>query len=113
MSLVDALQLFALLVFAHALADYPLQGDFLAKAKAGAFAPAVPWWQAMGAHVVIHGGFVMLATGSLLLGTAEAVCHGLIDWAKCRGVLSFNEDQALHLLCKVMWVIAVVVWGGA
>ena len=27
------LELFALMVFAHALADYPLQGDFLSKAK--------------------------------------------------------------------------------
>jgi len=99
------------LIGAHALADYPLQGDFLAKAKNRA-APiqGVPYWQALGAHSAIHGAFVALITGVWWLFLAEAVIHWLTDDAKCTGKISFNQDQAIHLLCKAAWlVIAVVV----
>ncbi|MET3929564.1 hypothetical protein ABIE51_001451 [Lysobacter sp. OAE881] len=97
--------LFWLLV-GHALADYPLQGDFLAKAKnRSAPIPGIPWWQALGAHAMIHGGFVALITGSVWLGLAEVVCHFLIDDFKCLGRIEFNTDQGLHVACKALWAI--------
>jgi hypothetical protein len=99
--------LFYLLAW-HALADYPLQGDFLAKAKSRtAPLPGVPWFQALGAHALIHAGGVAWLTGSLWLGLAELVTHAIIDDAKCSGRLSFNQDQALHVACKLAWVAAV------
>lgn len=99
------LEMFLLLVSAHALADYPLQGDFLAKAKnASAPIPGVPWWQALWAHAAIHGGFVGVITGSVWLGLAEAGAHVAIDHAKCRGWIGYNVDQAAHIACKVAWV---------
>lgn len=105
---MTALELFGLLLVAHALADYPLQGDFLARAKnRDAPIPGVPWWQALTAHVVIHAGFVGVLTGSVALAVAEAVCHFAIDDAKCRGRIGFNTDQALHVVCKLAWVLAV------
>ncbi len=100
------LEIFALLVFAHMLADYPLQGAFLANAKnRWAPVPGVPWYQAMAAHTIIHGGLVFLVTGSLILGLAETVLHALIDDAKCRKLISYNVDQALHIGCKLAWVV--------
>jgi hypothetical protein len=104
------LPLFFALIFGHALCDYPLQGDFLAKAKnRSAPIPGVPWWQALGAHAAIHGGAVGLITGFWWLGLLEFVAHFLVDDLKCRGRLSFNGDQAAHLICKVMWVAVVAV----
>lgn len=98
------IRIFALLVFAHSLADYPLQGDFLSKAK-NKWAPiaGVPWWQALGAHAVIHAGFVYIITGSLALALAEFVSHALIDHNKCAGRIGFNTDQLLHVGCKLAW----------
>ncbi len=106
--MADAL---ALLIVGHAIADYPLQGDFLAKAK-NRFAPipGVPWYQALGAHSIIHGGFVLAITGSLTLGIAETAVHFLIDDAKCAGRISYNTDQFLHVACKVTW--ALVLYAG-
>ena len=93
-----------LLIAGHALADYPLQGDFLAKAKNRTMPiPGVPFWQALGAHALIHGGVVALVTGIWWLGLAEAVMHAWIDDAKCRGALTFNQDQGLHIVCKLAW----------
>lgn len=90
----------------HALADYPLQGDFLAKAKNRLAAiPGVPWYQALGAHAFIHAAGVALITGNLWLGLGELVAHALIDDAKCSGRLNFNQDQALHVACKVAWAL--------
>lgn len=94
------------LLAGHALADYPLQGDFLARAKnRTAPLPGVPWYQALGAHAVIHGGIVAHITGSPALGLAEAAIHAITDDLKCRGKLSFNQDQVIHIGCKVLWAI--------
>lgn len=109
---MTALELFGLLVVAHALADYPLQGDFLAKAK-NHTAPiaGVPWWQAMAAHCVIHAGFVGVLTGSMLLAVAEFIAHFAIDRAKCAGRIGFDADQGFHIWCKLAYVVAWIVAG--
>lgn len=100
------LEIFALLIFAHFLADYPLQGDFLARGKNRmAPIPGIPFYHPLTAHAVIHGGFVGVITGNLGLGLAEAVIHWIIDDSKCRGRISFGTDQALHLGCKILWVL--------
>jgi Protein of unknown function (DUF3307) len=99
------LELLALLVIAHLLADYPLQGDFLAKAKNHtAPIPGVPPLIALLSHAVIHAGFVWLVTGSAVLGLAELLLHAAIDRTKCAGLMSFTHDQWLHFLCKVVYV---------
>lgn len=104
------LELFGALIVAHAICDYPLQGDFLSRAKnRTAPIPGVPWWQALSAHAVMHGGAVWLLTGFWWLGLAEAAAHALIDDAKCRGRLSFNADQGLHIACKALWVAVATV----
>ncbi|MFV1536964.1 DUF3307 domain-containing protein [Phaeobacter sp. JH204B] len=100
-----------LLLFAHALADYPLQGDFLSKAKNHrAPIPGVPWYQALVSHSAIHAGFVGVITGSIVLALAEFVVHTATDYAKCAGKISYNTDQAIHISCKVIWAIACIWW---
>lgn len=104
--LADMLHMFFLLMFGHALADYPLQGDFLAKAK-DPFSPfvGVPWWQAMGAHAMIHAGFVLIITGSVWLALGEFCAHFWIDFGKCAKAIDFNTDQLMHVMCKIIWVL--------
>ncbi|MEN5207382.1 DUF3307 domain-containing protein [Stenotrophomonas terrae] len=112
MSLIPSLTTFVLLIVGHALADYPLQGEFLSRAK-NRFTPmpGVPWYQALGAHAVIHGGVVGWVTGSMLLGLLEALSHALIDDLKCGHRISYNVDQLLHVLCKLLWVALLLVFG--
>ena len=125
---------FLLMLVGHALADYPLQGDFLARAKNHtAPIPGVPWVHGLFWHAVIHGGAVGLATGSAVLGVAETLVHMLIDHAKCAGWFNrwfgavpwgerleqpstddlsraFHIDQGLHVACKVLWALAATLW---
>jgi hypothetical protein len=109
---MNAPQLFGALLVGHALADYPLQGDFLAHAK-NRTAPiaGVPWYQALGAHVLIHGGMVagilaLFGHSELWwLGVCEAVMHAAIDDGKCAGRYGFNADQVMHVACKALWVM--------
>lgn len=109
---MEFLTVLALLIVGHALADYPLQGDFLAKAKNHKSPiPGVPWYQALFAHSTIHAGAVGLITGSLWLAMAELVIHTATDWAKCDGRISFNVDQTIHFACKIVWATLVVVAG--
>jgi hypothetical protein len=124
---IDDVPMFAAFVVAHLVADYPGQGDFLARAKnVSAPIPGVPWRTILASHAAIHGGAVwavaaaFLALGGmdlhlavrfgLLLGLCETLMHATIDHLKCSGRLgavgdgSFNCDQLLHLLCKLGWV---------
>ena len=101
-----------LLLAAHCICDYPLQGDFLARGKNHkAPLPGVPWYQCLLAHSLIHAGAVALITGSLWLGMAELGAHILIDWNKCDGSFganpktAFNIDQVLHVICKIVWFV--------
>jgi len=100
------IELLALLLFAHFLFDYPLQGDWLSRAK-NRFDPIqhVPWYQAMAAHTAMHGMAVWLITGIPLLGLAEMAIHWITDDLKLRGELTFNQDQAIHIVCKVVWAV--------
>ncbi len=95
------------LVAAHALCDFSLQGDTMAREKnpdsTSELQRAVPWFYWMAAHALIHGGAVALVTHSLLLGVCEALLHFAIDLMKCLRWLNIHQDQTLHLLCKVIW----------
>lgn len=97
---------FLAMIGAHALADYPLQGDFLAKGKnRNAPMPGCPWWQLLSAHSAIHGLFVGIITKRPMLGVVEAIIHAVTDDAKCRGRISYNQDQGIHIACKVVWAV--------
>jgi hypothetical protein len=97
--------LFLALVAGHALGDFPLQGDFLARAK-NHRAPiaGVDWWIALAAHAAIQGAIVGALTGSLVLACFEFVAHAIIDRCKCEGLIGFRSDQLLHLWCKAVCV---------
>jgi hypothetical protein len=108
---MNAPMMLLLLLAGHALADYPLQGDFLAKAK-NRFAPlpGVPWYHGLFPHAMIHAGFVAVITGFWWLGAAEFLVHAGTDDAKCAGRISYNTDQVIHVACKLAWwLLALVV----
>ena len=97
------------LLCGHALADFPLQSDFMARGKnrhTPAFnvpagqTPQAIWPWVLSAHAAVHAGAVALATGSVAWGCVEFVLHWIIDWLKCENVTGIHADQALHVLCK-------------
>lgn len=104
------IRLIILLFAGHALCDYPLQGDFLARGK-NHMNPilGVPWFQCLFAHAVIHAGMVLLLTHSVVLALFELTLHMLIDWWKCEGALTFDQDQACHYACKVLWALLAAI----
>lgn len=113
------LQLLFLLLVAHSLADYPLQGDFLAQAKdrhSPSGAAIWPW--ALSSHALIHGGAVFLvltvlspadATVCIRLALLETAAHWIIDFGKCERWYGYHVDQVLHVACKVVWVLVVLI----
>jgi hypothetical protein len=107
---------FCAMVIGHALADFPLQGEFLAAAKNRHYtSPNLPpedqqlaiWVHCLTAHSFIHAGAVWIVTGSHLLAALEFGLHWIIDFIKCEGWTNFHADQILHLLCKVGFVVAI------
>lgn len=102
------LMLFKLLI-GHALADFALQGDAMAKGKnrhnkitPPALQKYFPcWFYWLTAHALIHAGAVWAITGSSTFAVIELVAHWIIDFVKCEGKTNPHEDQALHFLFKV------------
>ena len=104
-----------LLLVSHAVCDYVLQTDAMRLGKSrrrdmqkeyGAEFP--PWIVWITSHALTHGGGVYLVTGSWIAGALETVLHAVIDHQKCEERISFNVDQALHLLCKAAWLVFFV-----
>lgn len=106
---MDFATLFFLLVVFHMLADYPLQGDFLAQAKNRNTELGKSFWpHALAAHSFIHAGGVFMVTASLWMAIAEGLIHAATDWMKCEGRISLNVDQAIHIGCKLLWAALIV-----
>lgn len=105
---MNLIEIFFMLIAGHYLADFALQSDFLAQAKnRNTQVGKVFWPHALMAHSSIHGLVVGLITGSLLLAVAETVTHWLIDFYKCEEKISLRLDQALHIACKVIYVVCL------
>jgi hypothetical protein len=99
----NALMLVAL-IGAHFFFDYAGQGDFMAKAKNCASPiPGVPAAVVLWSHGAIHGAAAALITGLWPVFLAETVLHSVFDDAKCRGLITYKLDQALHVGCKFAW----------
>lgn len=110
--MLKPIELFSLLMVGHFLCDYPLQGDYLAKLKNPNLwtldSGGPHWMHGAIAHAAIHGGSVGLITGSFGLGLSEFVAHFFIDICKCDKLISYNLDQVLHGLCKILWVVIMI-----
>jgi len=100
----SAMGVLVMLVMAHFVGDFVLQHDRMAIEKCPGQDTTLPWWWWLAGHASSHGLLVGLLTGMPMLGLAECLLHGLIDWGKCRLRFSLVLDQSLHVLCKLLWV---------
>lgn len=96
---MSALDVFLWLWIGHCLCDYAWQLDFVAINKNpilnGEHNPI--WFWCMLAHASIHALPVMWLTGNIRLAWIMIVSHFIIDYIKCKGLITFNQDQLLHL----------------
>ncbi len=105
----EMLVYFFYLVVGHALMDFALQGDAMSREKnrhsTTPLQKEVPWFYWLSAHSLIHGGAVAYILHSPLYGMLETGIHWFIDFAKCEKWTNIHQDQFLHVLCKLIWVI--------
>jgi len=103
------------LLISHALCDFALQTDSMAKGKnrhntvvpplGQKFVPCWQYW--LTAHSLIHAGGVSLITGSISAGIFEAVTHWIIDFIKCDNWTNPHIDQGLHL---IVIILIAIIW---
>ena len=93
------------LLFAHFLADYPLQSPEMGKYKNKRNQPTPPdskakpvsvWFAYLTAHGFIHAGFSALVVG-WQLGLLIGLLHWIQDYFKCKIQYSPNLDQIIHI----------------
>lgn len=120
--LADALTVFFLLVGAHFLGDFGLQGDWMVKFKNRHVKRTLPsdvaatlptfWPWVLTGHAFIHGLLVMAATQSVLLAIVEVMTHWVIDFGKCEGWYGFQTDQLLHIGVKLGYMAVILLGPG-
>lgn len=66
------------------------------------------WYMWMTHHAVVHGGVVAIITGRYEFGVLETILHWIIDFYKCKNKYGPNVDQILHLTCKLIYVIIIL-----
>ena len=93
---------------AHFVCDFTLQPDRMAVEKVRGMDVTLDWRWWLTAHAATHGLAVSFLTGVPLLGLAEWASHALIDWLKGRLMFSLFVDQALHVACKIVWILVLV-----
>ena len=98
------------IILAHYIADYPLQGDFLAQTKG-------KYWYSLLAHSVIYGLTIALALKLLGLfaiwkAIALIISHMVIDYKKATAknkekalTTYLYIDQALHIVINIILVV--------
>ncbi len=107
------IELFFYLLCGHAIADFALQSEAMAKGKNRHFmVNTIPagqrytpcWFYWLAAHSLIHGFMVaeIMPSGyAWIYGAVAASLHFVIDFAKCENWTNPHIDQALHLLTIV------------
>lgn len=66
-----------------------------------------PWYYWLSAHASTHGLIVYLITGSIIFMLLELISHWLIDLVKCDKRINLHQDQALHILSKIVYVLVI------
>lgn len=109
------MELFFLFLVGHAVCDFVLQSPVMGKGKnrrrqrAEVQEPDFPaWYFWLSAHALTHGGAVSLVSGSWGLGVLETLLHAAIDHTKCEERITLNQDQALHIACKLGYVLILM-----
>lgn len=101
------IEMFLKLIFCHAWGDYTLQSDSMAKGKCR-LGGGEMWRYWLSAHAAMHATGVWFVTGNVWLGLAEFVLHWIIDFIKCENLTNIHQDQLLHIICKVMYVVILL-----
>ena len=113
------IELIFMLLCGHALADFSLQTDVMAKGKnrhnktipppGAKYQPC--WYYWLSAHALINGFMVALITGFWWIGFMEAIVHGISDFLKCDNRYGIHSDQAIHILSKLCWASLALAYG--
>lgn len=115
-----------LLICGHAIADFSLQSEYMALGKNKWLPiPGTPWYWPMTAHCLIHGFIVFSAITffltittllpiyscsiiGLIFGVFEFSLHYVIDCIKCKKLINYDIDQILHIVCKIIYAIIIL-----
>ena len=102
-----------LLLGAHYVADFAMQNDYVATAKADTSRP--DWFHALTAHAAHHAvaagvALAVLGLPWLVGALVVGVTHWLIDYGKSvRGWYGYHADQTLHVGVAIFTGLIVAV----
>lgn len=114
---MEVISILLLMIAGHFVGDFVLQPAPMSSGKnrnysREKFDDGFPqWYYWLSAHASTHGLIVYLVTGSIYLMLAEFAAHWLIDFTKCDRLINLHQDQALHILSKIAYVLVIYFYG--
>lgn len=118
-----------ILLFLHALADFTLQTDIMAKLKnrntdlkrkkqwledpksipiPSGQKYQLTWIYWLTAHSLIQGGLIGLVFGNWYLAIIEFIMHWLIDFLKTNGYTNIHHDQGMHIFLRIIYGVILI-----
>ncbi|MAM70048.1 MAG: hypothetical protein CMP91_02730 [Gammaproteobacteria bacterium] len=114
---MEVLSILLLMLAGHFVGDFVLQPAPMSSGKnrnnsRERFDDGFPqWYYWLSAHASTHGLIVYLVTGSIIFMLLEFISHWLIDLLKCDKKISLHQDQSLHILSKILYIVIIVFYG--
>lgn len=109
---MEVLILFFNLLVGHCVGDYVIQPGPMAAGKSRhsnlreQYGDNFPqWYYWLTAHSLTHAGIVILITGNYLFAVLEAISHWVIDYCKSEKWITLHQDQAAHIMFKVLYCV--------
>lgn len=106
------MNLFFKLIMMHALTDWALQTEFIARTKGRHTIPDyldkdhLPMWPyTLTAHALVNALGVYIVTNRWEFGVLELIVHWVVDFLKCEKLLNLHGDQLLHILSKIIYCV--------
>ena len=106
------------LLFLHALGDFALQSEAMAKGKNRhiknpTYIPPgqkfkETWFYWLIAHALIQGGLIYLFFPVLLIALIEVISHFIVDYLKCENITNLHHDQLIHFILRIIYSIFLV-----
>ncbi len=114
---MEVLSILLLLLAGHFVGDFVLQPSPMSSGKnrnnsRERFDDGFPqWYYWLSAHASMHGLIVYLITDSIIFMLLELISHWVIDLIKCDKLINLHQDQALHILSKIVYVLIIFFYG--
>lgn len=115
---MNFIEILFMMLFLHALGDFALQSESMAKGKNKHLKPEyipegqkykITWFYWLSAHAFIQGGLIFIFFPVVWIAITEVIFHFVLDFLKCENITNPHIDQISHILLRIIYSVCLVI----